>query len=54
MVAAVVCGEELVGVRWVAEDLIKVEDGVEVAGGADPGVDGLACGFVVGARVVEA
>ena len=53
VVAAVVGGEELVGVLGIAEDLIEVEDGVEVAGHANPGVDGLARGFVGGAGVVE-
>jgi len=42
VVAAVVGGEELVGVLGIAGDGIEVDDCVEVAGGSDPLVDGLA------------
>ena len=45
MVAAVVGGEQVVGVGGVANDAVEVDDGVEVAGGANPLVDGLAVGF---------
>jgi len=52
VVAAVVGGQEMVGVRGIADDCVEVDDGVEVAGVANPGVDGLAIGFAQGAGVV--
>src|SRR6266567_6946003 len=45
VVAAIVGGEELVGVLGVADYGVEVDDSVEVSGGADPLVDGLAVGF---------
>ena len=41
VVTAVVRGEELIGVLGVADDGVKVDDGVEVAGGTGPFVDHL-------------
>ncbi len=52
MVAAVVGGEQLVGVLGVADYGVEIDDGVEVAGGANPVVDGLAVGFAQGAGVI--
>ena len=52
VVAAVVGGEEVVGVGGVTDYLVEIDGGVEVVGGADPGVDGLAVGFAEGAGVV--
>ena len=52
VVAAVVGGEHAIGMGGVADDFVEIEDGVEVAGGEDPGVDGLAVGFGGGAGVV--
>ena len=45
VVAAVLGGEHAIGMGGVANDFVEVEDGVEVAGSANPGVDGLAVGF---------
>ena len=52
VVAAIVGGQKAVGVVRIADELIEVDDGVEVAGSANPGVDGLAIGFAQGAGVV--
>ena len=52
MVAAVVGGEEAVGLLGVADDLVEIDDGVEVAGRADPLIDGYAIGFAERAGVV--
>lgn len=52
MISAVVSGAETLGVGRVAGDLVEVDDGVEAAGGADPGVDGLAVGFAGGVGMV--
>jgi len=52
VVAAIVGGEEMVGVGGVADYGVEIDDRVEVVGGADPGVDGLAVGFAEGAGVV--
>lgn len=45
MVAAVVSRDEAVGMLRVAHDDVEVDDGIEVAGSADPLVDGLAIGL---------
>ena len=45
MVAAVVGGEQLVGVLGIADDGVKIDDCIKVAVGADPLIDGLAVGF---------
>ena len=54
MVAAVVGGEELIGMLRISDDGVEVNDRVEVevAGGAYPFIDGLAVGFAEGAGVV--
>src|SRR5690606_38283593 len=52
VVAYVVRGEQAAGVGRVAYGLVEVQDGVEGAAGADPGVDLLAGGFAVACRVV--
>jgi len=52
VVSAVVGGKELVGVLGIADDGVEIDDGVEVARGADPLVDGLAVGFAERAGVV--
>ena len=52
VVAAIEGWQKMVWVRGIADDRIEVDDGVEVSGGADPGVDGLAIGFAQRAGVV--
>ena len=52
VVAAIVGGEHAIGMGGVADDFVEVEDGVEVAGGEDPGIDGLAVRFGGGTGVV--
>ena len=52
VVAAVVGGEELIGMLRISDDGVEVNDRVEVAGGAYPFIDGLAVGFAEGAGVV--
>jgi len=52
VVSAVVVGAEAVGLARVARYGVEVDDCVEVAGGANPLVDGLAVGFAARARVV--
>ena len=52
VVAAVVGGQETVGVGRIADDLVEVDDGIEVSGSANPGVNCLAIGFAQGAGVV--
>lgn len=45
VVAAIVGREQAIGVLGIANDGVEVDDGIEVAGGADPLIDGLAVGF---------
>ena len=45
MVAAVVGGEQLVGVLGVADYGVEIDDRIEVAVGADPLIHGLTVGF---------
>jgi len=52
VVAAVVGGEELIGMLRISDDGVEVNDRVEVAGGAYPSIDGLAVGFAEGAGMV--
>ena len=52
VVAAVVDGEQAIEMVGVADDFVEVEGRVEVAGGENPGVDGLAIGFGGWAGVV--
>ncbi len=54
VVAAVVGGEEGVGVGGVGGGVVEVDDAVEDFAGADEGVDGLAGGFAGGGHVAGA
>ena len=49
VIAAVVSGQDLRGVVRVADGFVKIDDAVEFAAGADPGVDFLADLLVLGA-----
>ncbi len=51
VVAGVVEDEEHAGVGGVSGDFVEVDDAVELVGGADPLVDGLAHGFAGGGLV---
>ncbi len=52
MVATVIGGEEAVGLLGVANDGVEIDNGVEVAGGADPLINSYAVGFAERAGVV--
>jgi len=54
VVAAVVGGEELIGVLGVADYGVEIDDCIEVAGGADPFIHGLAVGFAERAGMIVA
>jgi len=51
LVAGVVEGEEHAGVGGVGRDFVEVDDAVELAGGADPLVDGVAHRFAGGGLI---
>ena len=46
MIAGIELGQQAVGVGGVASGLVEIDDFIEVAGSSDPGVDGLAVGFI--------
>lgn len=45
VVAAIFGWKHAVGVGGIADGLVEVDEAVEVAGGANPGIDGLAVGL---------
>lgn len=52
VIAGVEGGEELVGVGGIADHGVEIDCPVEMAGGANPLIDGLAVGFARWARMV--
>ena len=52
MVAAIVGGQQPIGMLGVAHDGIEVDDGVEMAGCANPLIDGLAIGLAERAGMI--
>jgi hypothetical protein len=45
MIAAVKSRQQTIGLRRILHDLVEIDEGIEVSGGADPFIHGLAVGF---------